>query len=187
MIMGRMPLLAYLWPGLPMILASGNWLGLVWAVGFAALTNLLIFASLWWPELLTVHVRNGVWLAAAVYWGVASIAAWRNVQELEPDEASPAGVTFADANNHYLRADWFGAERILLELMGRNPRDVDSGLLLATLWRHTGRIAEASQQLDRLELLDGARKWALEIHQERRRLEEVASAGEPVLDVGRAA
>ena len=72
-----------------------------------------------------------------------------------------------------LQADWFGAEQILLDLLSKNPRDVDSGLMLATLWRHTGRFEEASQQLDRLELLDGARKWMLEIHQERKRLAEV--------------
>jgi hypothetical protein len=59
--------------------------------------------------------------------------------------------------------------------------------MLATLWRHTGRIDEASQQLDRLELMDGARKWILEIHQERKRLQEATKVPETVIEASQAA
>jgi len=101
-------------------------------------------------------------------------------------DLTPA-ATFGDATKLYLRADWFGAERILADLLRTNPRDVDAGLLAATLWRHTGRNAEASQQLDRLELLDGAGKWMFEIHQERKLLEQAAKSSESVIEVERAA
>ncbi len=40
--------------------------------------------------------------------------------------------------------------------------------MLATLFRHTGRTAEALQELDRLERIDEAARWALEIAMERR-------------------
>ena len=185
--MGRMPYLAYLWPGLPMILASGSWFGLGWAVGFSLLINLLIVASVWWPELLISHVRTVVWVATAVFWCGATFFSYKVVRDMELVEDAPVGPTFADATNHYLRADWFGAEQVLQELLDKNPRDVDSGLMLATLWRHTGRIAEASQQLDRLELLDGSRKWMLEIYHERKRLEDASKEEETAVDVGRAA
>ncbi len=193
--MGRTPYLAYVWPGLPTILASGSWLGLAWAMGFAVLINLLILASLWWPELLMPHSRTGLlsygriglWLATAVYWAGATIVSSRALRDLEPSEETAVGPTFRDATQRYLQADWFGAEQILLELLSKNPRDVDSGLMLATLWRHTGRFEEASQQLDRLELLDGARKWMLEIHQERKRLAEAPKDDESLIEVNRAA
>ncbi len=193
--MGRTPILAYIWPGLPTILANGSWLGLAWAAGFAVLINLLVLASLWWPELfslwwpelLTSHARNGLWLATAIYWGGATVASLRAVRGLNPEEDSAAEATFGDATKLYLRADWFGAERILIDLVRKNPRDVDAGMMLATLWRHTGRIDEASQQLDRLELLDGARKWILEIHQERKRIQEAAKPPETVIETSQAA
>ncbi len=185
--MGRMPYLAYLWPGLPTILINGSWLGLAWAVVFAVLINLLILASLWWPELFASHHRSGLWLATAVFWVGATVVSLRAQQLSAPELDSDAAATFGDATKLYLRADWFGSERILVDLLRRNPRDVDAGLLAATLWRHTGRIAEASQQLDRLELMDGARKWMFEIHQERKLLEEVAPAPENVIEVDRAA
>lgn len=185
--MGRTPYLAYVWPGLPTILATGSWLGLAWAVGFAVLINLLILASLWWPELLMSRVRMGLWLVTAVFWVGATIVSSRALRDLELSEETVEGPSFRDATQKYLQADWFGAEQILLDLLSKNPRDVDSGLMLATLWRHTGRFEEASQQLDRLELLDGARKWRLEIHQERKRLAEVTKSEESVIEVGRAA
>lgn len=185
--MGRTPFLAYLWPGLPTILTTGSWLGLAGAAVFAVLINLIILASLWWPELFTSHVRNGLWLATAVFWAGATIASLRALRGSSPEEDSVAEATFGDATGLYLRADWFGAERILIELLRKNPRDVDAGLMLATLWRHTGRIDEASQQLDRLELMDGARKWILEIHQERKRLQEATKVPETVIEASQAA
>lgn len=185
--MGRMPYLAFVWPGLPTILAMGSWLGLALAAVFALLINLLIVASLWWPELFESHLRSGLWGATAVFWGGATIVSWRALRESETHDEPTAGATFGDATKLYLRADWFGAEQVLLELLGKNPRDVDSGLMLATLWRHTGRIEEASQQLDRLELLDGARKWMLEIHQERKRLQKPSKHQDTVIEASRAA
>ncbi len=188
--MGRTPILAYIWPGLPTILATGSWLGLVWAVVFAVLINLLVLASLWWPELFgtfTPHVRNGLWLATAIFWGGATIVSLKTMRGPNPEEDSAGEATFGDATKLYLRADWFGAERILVDLLRKNPRDVDAGLMLATLWRHTGRLDEASQQLDRLELFDGARKWLLEIHQERMRLQEAAKPPEIVIEASQAA
>ncbi len=184
--MGRTPYLAYLWPGLPTILANGSWIGLAWATVFAVLINLLILATLWWPELFPLHVRNGMWLAAAVFWSGATIASMRSLQS-QPEEDLEGEVTFADATKLYLRADWFGAERVLTELLQKNPRDVEAGLMLATVWRHTGRIDEASQQLDRLELLDGSRRWMLEIHQERKCLREASPPAQNVIEMSRAA
>lgn len=184
---GRMPHVTYLWPGLPTILSTGSWLGLVWAMGFAALVNLLVLATLWWPELFSVHIRNAVCLLTALYWGGATVASLRALRTMSPEEEAAVEATFGDATELYLRADWFGAERILVDLLARNPRDVDAGLMFATLCRHTGRLEEASQQLDRLELLDGARKWFLEIHQERKRIHEAAQAPQDEIEIEQAA
>ena len=185
--MGRMPYLAYLWPGLPTVLANGSWLGLGWAAVFAVLVNLQILASVWWPELLPSHARNGLWVATAVFWMGASLATLRALRLLHPEESPAAEVGFGDATRLYLRGDWFGTERVLTELLQKNSRDVEAGLMLATLWRHTGRTKEASQQLDRLELLDGARRWMLEIHQERKYLRAAASVGPAEVEASRAA
>ncbi|MHB8903188.1 MAG: hypothetical protein ACYC6Y_30880, partial [Thermoguttaceae bacterium] len=99
--MGRTPVLAYLWPGLPTILTTGSWFGLAWAVVFAVLVNLLVLACLWWPELFSAHVRNGLWLATAIFWGGATIATLRGMGGMNAEEAAIAEATFADATKLY--------------------------------------------------------------------------------------
>lgn len=180
--MGRMPIAAYLWPGLPMILATGSWWGLAWAVGFAIFVYLLLFAILWWPELLSYHTRNGIGLAALVFWSGSAVVSARALWQRVVADGAAGEATFADATIHYLRGEWFEAECILVELLRRNHRDVDAGLMLATLWRHTGHFFEAESQLKRLQLFDESRKWAMEIYQEKRRLDlaKANTKNEPV-------
>lgn len=169
--MGRMPIAAYLWPGLPMILSTGSWWGLAWAVGFTLFVHLLVFSVVWWPELISHHTRNGIGVAALVVWAGSTVVSARTIRQRTARDETIGKATFAEATIHYLRGEWFEAESILVDLMRRNCRDVDAGLMLATLWRHTGRFSEAERQLSRLQLLDESRKWAMEIYQERRRLD----------------
>jgi len=73
--------------------------------------------------------------------------------------------------DRYLQADWFESERALRRLLEENPRDLDAGLMLATLLRRTGRPGEAERELDRIERFDGSEKWELEIRRERELLD----------------
>jgi hypothetical protein len=45
--------------------------------------------------------------------------------------------------------------------------------MLATLLKHTGRYAQATEQLDRLEQLIDAGRWTVEIDAERRAIERL--------------
>ncbi len=174
--MGRKPWAVYLWPGLPQIWTQGSWSGLASAVGFAALLNLAVMASLLWSELLTPGVRNLVWLAVVVIWGSSAVFSyWWDSRPPSPPDKGSAKDPFIEALNHYLKGNWFESEHVLLGLLAKSPRDLDAGLMLATLLRRTGRFDEAGSQLDRLERLDGSEKWELEIVRERELLEEARS------------
>jgi len=166
--MGRMPWATYLWPGLPLVWRDGRWGALAVAVGFAALVNLALMASLLWSELLATGVRNSVWMAVVIVWGGSAVFSYRRDSRpsIRP-ESDPAVDAYAEAVDRYLQADWFEAERALRRLLERDPRDLDSGLMLATLLRRTGRPAEAERELDRIERFDGSWKWELEIRRER--------------------
>ena len=50
--------------------------------------------------------------------------------------------------------------------------------MMASLLRHTGQLAEASDRLRRLETMDGAEKWENEIARERHLLDELFSPPE---------
>lgn len=166
--MGRMPLGMYLWPGLPQLSKEGNWFALGWAVGSAALLNLAIIASLVWSELVAPEVRNLVWGAVVLVWAVSAFAAHRWDRRQTAWHASdPLRDALAAAQDHYLKGNWFEAERILTRMLADDPRDVDAGLMRATMYRHTGRYDEAVGELDRIERFEGCRKWELEIRRER--------------------
>jgi len=170
--MGRMPWATYLWPGLPLVWRDGRWGALGVAVGFAALVNLALMASLLWSELFAAEVRNSVWMAVVIiWWGSALFSYRRDSCASIRAESNPAQDAYAEALDRYLQADWFESERAFRRLLEANPRDLDAGLMLATLLRRTGRPGEAERQLDRIERFDGSQKWELEILRERELLD----------------
>lgn len=169
--MGRTPWATYLWPGFPQVWKRGSPSAVSVAVGFAVLVNLALLGSLVWSELFTSGVRNIVWVVVAVVWVVSVVLGtiW--------DRRRPAAADdlFGGALDHYLQQDWYQAERILTQLLRHNARDLDARLMVATLYRHTGRGEEAAGELDRLARMEGSRKWELEIGRERRLLAEAAT------------
>ena len=179
---GRRGWLRYLWPGLPWLWAHGSWSALAVAVGFAALVNLAILSSLVWSELLAPSVRTACWTAVVAIWGssAALCYGWDRRRQAADDQSGPEQRCFDEALEHYLKGNWFEAERVLVGLLQGNPRDIDARLMIATLLRHTGRLDEAARQLDQLQRLEDARKWELEISREREWLAEArAQAAEP--------
>src|SRR5260221_4796284 len=105
--MRRMPWATYLWPGLPQLWYSGMWSGLVLAVGFAAVIDLLLLSSFVWVELLSpLHLRLG-WLAVGSLWGAAALmSAWSGSRWVTSQSAASAEVLFREALNGYLQGSW---------------------------------------------------------------------------------
>ncbi len=185
--MRRIQKAAYFWPGLPQLWIGGSWAGLLVAVGFTALANVLLLATLvfdaWLPSRMLLagySVLAVVWLAVRWQSRAERQALCLDVTEDEAmdDEAtdqSPAerDLLFREAQGHYLSNDWVATEQVLLKLLKQDARDVESRLMLATLWRHQGRGAEALRQLDRLERLEAAETWQHEIAAERSAIDEM--------------
>lgn len=172
--------LMHLWPGLAQLWVRGSWVGLAVAVGFTALANLLAAATFVWTEWLTGNVRWTAVGALAVVWllsWIESRADWRRLlAELSAGEAGlpePAELSdrgFREAQGAYLAGDWVSAEQALLQLLKQDARDAEARLMLATLWRHEGRLDAASEQLDQLGRLETAAPWKSEISWERERI-----------------
>ena len=101
--------------------------------------------------------------------------ACRSLPDLrDPPRVDDRGL-FIQAQAEYLKGHWFEAETLLRRILRHCSRDADALLMLATLYRRTKRWDEARRQLDRLDRLDGSRKWRLEIAQERERLRKLAA------------
>ncbi len=181
---------AYLWPGLPHLWMRGSCAGLAVAVGFTALANTMLLASFVYRQWIT---GDALWIgywALAVTWLLAlwqSLAVRReSIAEASADESSEVAASeekrsqldqmFREAQQRYLESDWVAAEQLLLKLLKHDARDVESRLMLATLWRHQGRHDEALRQLDRLERLEAADKWRHEIAAEREQIKQITFA-----------
>jgi hypothetical protein len=99
------------------------------------------------------------WCSSVAYW------AWTDRRQAASSEKA-GGRVFEDALAEYLKGNWFEAERKLNILLRRDERDLEARLLLATLLRHTKRFDDATHQINLLVRIDGAHRWALEIHRE---------------------
>lgn len=181
--MRRMPRTACCWPGLPALWYDGAWRGLALAIGFALAIDLLLMVSLVWVEWWSLWTVRLGWGAAAVVWlAAATLARRRQLPDLELLGQTAPDDLFPRALDEYLLGNAFEAEAILIGVLRQSPRDVESRLLLATLLRHGKRHAEACEQLDALDKLDGAERWRTEIDAERRFLAVGQPAAELLLE-----
>ena len=168
-------LITCLWPGLAPLWWRGASLGLVEASAFALGLNLLLLATYVWPAWISAPWPLLGWLALSLFW---LVACWRSVRQLPtlvdnpPDAATEA--LFGAAQTQYLKGNWYDAEQLLRQLLVKRPRDVEAHLLLATLYRHDRRLDLARATLDKLERLDGAGRWWMEIANEKQRLVRLA-------------
>ncbi len=184
----KLPKIAYFWPGLPQLWVRGSWVGLMIAVGFTALVNVLILATFVFGEWIPSEQVLGGYGLVALAWLVGWVQSRRltdveSVQPVSDDsaaETSTVGLTsqpreqlYREAQQVYLRGDWVATEQLLLKLLKLDDRDAEARLMLATLWRHQGRHREAVRQLDKLSRLEAADTWQHEIAVER---EENAAA-----------
>ena len=172
--MAGMPWATRMWPGLPRIWSLGSWSGLAQAVGFGVVVNLAVLGSFCWVELLPSGLLTLVWLVIGLFWlGSALFSCRSNGHGRQgPDDGSQT-ESFSEAIEHYLKGNWYEAQRVLGNLLRRNPRDMEAGLMWATVLRHAGRIHEAHEQLDRLECFEGHHKWGMEICHERELLKQL--------------
>jgi len=150
----------------------GDGKALLGALGFAAAVNLGLVSSLVWSESLPTWLLVAGWFALAAIWLGYAVHGWRLIPILRGEDGSPAREDlFVRAQAEYLNRHWLEAEELLHELLAEREQDAEARLMLATLYRHTGRTAEAADCLMRLERMDAGQRWRVEIVRERRLLE----------------
>jgi hypothetical protein len=164
--------LLYFWPGLPALWDYGACTGLVTAVLFSVLLNFALVVTFIWFETITPVARSCLWWTLAIAWAGFAVRGLRTTPRNSAAKMLGSLDLFCRAQGEYLRGNWVEAELQLVKLLDDNSADCDARLLLASLYRHTGRVDEALAQLRHLEQLDSAVKWRWEIEQERTLLRE---------------
>lgn len=156
-----------IWPGLARLWGPGQWRGLALALCFAVLLNGALLAS--WGEVGELE-RGARWSLWAVILGIWLFSARDSHRWLSWRASLPKSTDlqplFQRAQNEYLQGHWVAAEVSLRELLSQSEGDTEARLLLATLYRRTGRVDLAREQLSELARKDGAERWRLEINRE---------------------
>ena len=167
------------WPGLGRIWRDGAVSGLFAALGFAILLNVSFLTTWIWSDLLPEGVRVLLWSVTAFAWMIGWVDSNRFLANHRRVSAQDGQLDlFLAARGEYLRCEWGRSEDLLCSILHENPRDVEARLMLATLNRHQGRIPEAREHLRRLQRLERAGDWNMEIEREWRQLSLLESSGE---------
>ncbi|GAB5404099.1 MAG: hypothetical protein Aurels2KO_23300 [Aureliella sp.] len=164
------------WPGLPATWIRGDLRSLVLCVGFGWATSLLLLATFVWPEWIAPLLVNSLWFAFSVFWVAETGRSLWTFKSLSQASGQCDSATFQQAQEHYIKGNWFEAEALLLRIIQQTPRDAETQLLLASVLRHTRRWEAALRRLDQLEFLQAASSWRFEIQQERSLLERAMAA-----------
>ena len=170
--------ITYLWPGLLRLWYHGDVIALAMAIAFAVLLNLLLVASFvrpgsalgswsWagWPGLVAFWAF-GVWQAARHHASSPDLGNAQNQQDL-----------FIRAQAQYLKGHWVEAQSLLEQLIRENPRDIESHLLLSSVFRRSRRIDLSRRQLRQMGELPEAGRWRFEIQRELKLLEQISEPG----------
>ena len=141
--------------------------------------------SPYWTETLSQsHVDRG---CLACVWIVSILRVRREISNFLSNKSAsePEPGLFIRAQAEYLRSNWFEAESLFRRLTDCRD-DVEANLMLATLYRRTGREDRAKRQLQVLAQSPAASAWSFEIQRELELIEraacDVASSGSDFQD-----
>ena len=167
--------ITYLWPGLLRLWYYGDLKALGTATAFAVLLNLVVLVSFVRPDNPWNSWCGFGWAAVVAFW---VLGVWRAVRFSAAREKLQAPRNpqdlFIQAQAEYLRGHWVEAQSLLEQLIRQNPLDIESRLLLSSVFRRSRRIDLSRRQLRRLRELGEAAPWRFEIERELALLDQVS-------------
>jgi hypothetical protein len=164
-----MRLLFSLWPGTLAAWRLGDVRSLVIAIAFGLIVCTAWIGTTIWPMWLDPWKIWGLWSLVAA--GALVSCSHNAIVGLLSRPKNNIGCPLDQwkiAQECYLQANYFEAERIVQPFAFGNSPDVDAGLLLSSILRRTERYQQAIELLDQLALLDDAWRWHDEIAKEKR-------------------
>lgn len=166
-LMVRKTWLLYLWPGLLPLTVRPTWTAFLGGSGLAVAFHLALLATILWPEWLSQTHRTLLWSAVGCCWLAGIAWSYRFVQREKTNRSRRAADDpYPTALQAYLRGNLSWAESLVRQTLHDNPRDVESALLLAAIWRRRQQWDAAEKLLRNLARLETAAPWLWEIERE---------------------
>ena len=164
------------WPGFQKLWLKGDFHSLLVSLLFSWVLVVAWLATFVWPEWL-VSFFSPDWLARFIL-----VALWLSI--VGASLFSVVGTIFSLSNNVglgissrqqnlelaqelYLQANYFEAERLVRKNLSGETDDVESSLLWIAILRRTRRISKALELISNIDKLDAALPWLSELRSEK--------------------
>jgi len=164
------------WPGFQKLWLKGDFHSLLVSLLFSWFLVVAWLATFVWPEWL-VSFFSPDWLARFIL-----VALWLSI--VGASLFSAVGTIFSFSNNVglgissrqqnlelaqelYLQANYFEAERLVRKNLSGETDDVESSLLWIAILRRTRRISQALELISIIDKLDAALPWLSELRSEK--------------------
>ena len=164
------------WPGFEKLWLKGDFHSLMVSLLFSWVWVATCLATFVWPEWLATYLSPN-WLAKTTL-----IALWLALFGTSVacaigtflSTASSPGLSLAatqenleNAQELYLQANYFDAERLIRKNISGQPEDIESFLLWISILRRTRRIPQALELISNVAKLDAALPWMAELRSEK--------------------
>lgn len=164
------------WPGFQKLWLKGDFHSLLVSLLFSWVLVVAWLATFVWPEWL-VSFFSPDWLARLLL-----AALWLSI--VGASLFSAVGTIFSFSNNVclgisarqqnlelaqelYLQANYFEAERLVRKNLSGETDDVESSLLWIAILRRTRRVSQALELISNIDKLDAALPWLSELRSEK--------------------
>ncbi len=164
------------WPGLQPLWHRGDFHSLLVSLLFSWIFAIAWLATFVWPEWLTVFFSphwlaqialSSLWIFVVASSLLSAIGAICPLFGNEGIGASERQTNLVEAQELYLQASYFEAERLVKKnSLGQND-DIESSLLWIAILRRTRRIPQALELISNVSKLDAAAPWFRELQSEK--------------------
>ena len=164
------------WPGFQKLWLKGDFHSLLVSLLFSWVLIATCLATFVWREWLTTFL-SPVWLANTALmslWLILCIASVSSAIGAILSTSHSSGPDVAviqenleNAQELYLQANYFDAERLIRNNLSGQAEDIESSLLWIAILRRTRRIPQALELISNVVKLDAALPWMAELRSEK--------------------
>ena len=164
------------WPGFQKLWLKGDFHSLLVSLLFSWVLIATCLATFVWREWLTTFL-SPVWLANTALislWLILCIASVSSAIGAILSTSQSSGLDVAviqenleNAQELYLQANYFDAERLIRNNLSGQAEDIESSLLWIAILRRTRRIPQALELISNVVKLDAALPWMAELRSEK--------------------
>ena len=164
------------WPGFQKLWTKGDFHSLLVAILFGWVLAITLTATFIWPEWFSIFlgpvwlgqwIRFGLWVILGMTAVNSAIRPWVQPGVGTGTAAGERQKNLELAQEFYLQANYFEAEKLVRKNVSKGVEDIESMLLWIAILRRTRRIPQALDLIATADRMDVALPWLAELRAEK--------------------